>query len=213
MEGHELRRVRAQDLLELSRRPGVEAALLALGVRVDGRDERALGRGHVAQEEVGRAARHPGQLAPPRHLPGLGVGHRQQRVVVEHLLEVWDEPFRVGRVAVEAAPHLVLEAPGGHPLQGEHRHVQRPRVARPAVVAQEEAHREARRELGGALQPPVALVEGAGEELDRPGNGLGPRHGLGRHARAAQRGAHGLARLQQPIALLGQAPAHELPAF
>ena len=106
-----------QHVAHLALRPDEELALLALGIGVGGRVERAFGRGHLAQHVVQGLAQHPGEVGPAGHLPGLGVGHRQQGVVVQHLLEVGDQPALVGRVAVEAAADLVVHAPGGHLLQ------------------------------------------------------------------------------------------------
>ena len=53
----------------------------------------------------------------PRDLPRVDVQADQERVVVEHLLEVRDEPSLVGRVAVEPAAELVVDAAAGHPVE------------------------------------------------------------------------------------------------
>ncbi len=45
-------------------------------------------------------------------------------IVVEHLLEVRDEPEPIGRVAVIAAGQLVADAASGHSIEREQDHVQ-----------------------------------------------------------------------------------------
>ena len=52
----------------------------------------------------------------------MEVRRDEQRVVVEHLLEVRDEPALVDRVAVEAAADQVVHASGGHGVErlGDH---------------------------------------------------------------------------------------------
>ena len=53
-----------------------------------------------------------------RRLVGLQVEPGEERVVVEHLLEVRYEPVGVDGVAGEAAAEVVVDAPVGHPAQG-----------------------------------------------------------------------------------------------
>ena len=84
----------------------------------------------------------PSATSPPllvaRHLPRREVRAREQRVVVEHLLEVRHEPDRVDRVAVEAAAELVVDAAVGHAPQRAQRHRERLLAAAAAVHAQQE---------------------------------------------------------------------------
>ncbi len=61
-----------------------------------------------AQSSVSSATRR--NSGSPVDLPAVQVGAGEQRVVVEHLLEVGDEPAVVHRVAREAAAHLVVHA-------------------------------------------------------------------------------------------------------
>jgi hypothetical protein len=50
------------------------------------------------------------------------VGTREQRVVVEHLLEVRDGPLRIDAVAGEAAADLIEDPAAGHRAQRLQRH-------------------------------------------------------------------------------------------
>ena len=108
---------RRQDLADRGRRPDVEAPLDPLRVGVERRVEAALGPAHLAQHPVERllAGAPVAPVAEP--LPAVQVGAGEQRVVVEHLLEVGDEPDRVDRVAGEAAAELVVDAAGEHRVE------------------------------------------------------------------------------------------------
>ena len=68
-------------------------------------------------------------------------------VVVEHLLEVRDEPDRVGRVAVEAAAELVVDPAVGHRVERPPRDRERPRVAGRGRAPEEELDRHRLGEL------------------------------------------------------------------
>ena len=93
---------------QLVHAPDVELALDALRVGVERREEAALGRAHLAQRPVERLLGDAPEQRLAGHLPAVQVRAREQRVVVEHLLEVGDEPVRVDRVAREAAADLVV---------------------------------------------------------------------------------------------------------
>ncbi|MFN8588468.1 MAG: hypothetical protein U0704_11795 [Candidatus Eisenbacteria bacterium] len=95
---------RAEHVLELRGRPDVETAFLALAVGVLGAEARALGRRQVARHVRDDPARDFGPARVARREPAVGVRVEDQRLVVEHLLEVRHEPFAVGRVAMEPAP-------------------------------------------------------------------------------------------------------------
>ena len=84
------------------RAPDVEAALDALGVGVQGGGEPAVLGPELGEHEVEGPARDPGVPLDRPWLGTLEVGVGEQRVVVEHLLEVRHEPVRVGAVAVRS---------------------------------------------------------------------------------------------------------------
>ena len=58
-------------------------------------------------------------------LERLQIGDGELALVVEHLLEVRDEPALVDRVAMEAAAELIVHAALGHLAQGQQHHVER----------------------------------------------------------------------------------------
>ena len=101
-------------------RPHVELALDALGVGIERRVEAALGTAHLPQRPVERLAANAPEQRLAGHLPAVQVGPGQQRVVVEHLLEVGTVQVRVHRVAGKAAAHLVVDAASRHRPQRGH---------------------------------------------------------------------------------------------
>ena len=145
----------AEDLAKLLRGPDEEGPLFALAVGVGRRVERARGVGHLPRDRVQHLAGDGPVERVLRRLPALDVRHREQRVVVEHLLEVRHQPLRVGGIAVEAAAHLIVDAAQRHFGQRVLRHPQRLRVAGALPAAQEEAEVEAGRKLG---RPPHAAL-------------------------------------------------------
>ena len=139
--------------------PDVELALLALGVGVERGVEAALGAAHLAERPVERLLGHGPEQRVARDLPAVQVRARQQRVVVEHLLEVGDEPVGVDRVAREAAADLVVHAARGHRAQRVGRHLG-------LTAAEQELDRRGGRELRRSPEAAVRAVVLAPEGLD-----------------------------------------------
>ena len=67
---------------------------------------------------------------------GVEIESRQQGVVIEHFLEMRDQPVGVGGVARESAGDLVVDAAPGHLLQCQIHHLQGPVVVTVAVVSE-----------------------------------------------------------------------------
>ena len=107
---------------DLGRRPRVEQALVAVAVGsgrvgVLGRREPAGVLAQVAQHVLDGLG---DDLAPARLIEGdggVGVDPHQQRLVVEHLLEVRHEPLAIDRVAGEAAADVVVHPAGRHRVE------------------------------------------------------------------------------------------------
>ena len=74
--------------------PDVELALLVLAVGVETRAERAFGRAHFGQGPCDDVARRIREQCLTGRTPGVCVQRKQQRVVVEHFLEMRDRPCR-----------------------------------------------------------------------------------------------------------------------
>ena len=149
--------------------------------------------GHVVERLLGDA---PVALLPGDE-PGVKVRRGEQRVVVEHLLEVGDEPGLVHGVAVEASAELVVHAAGGHPVESRAHHVER--VVAPG--AEQELEVRGRGELRGA---PEAAVGGV--EL-RAKRGHGVRRSAPRSAARSTAGARSPPGSRRP----GRRPAARAP--
>ena len=163
---------------ELRRRPDVVGALGALAVRVERGGEAALRRPQLAEQEV----RDPlGGPDADRGVPP-GVDPQQQRVVVEHLLEVRHHPVGVDAVAGEPAGELVVDPAAGHRLEGLRGHRERPLRA----LAEQELEHHRRRELRRAPEPAPDRVVLASQQVDGGVEGRPPDRGRGRRQRLAQ---------------------------
>ena len=174
----------ARDAHELVPGPDEEPALDALAVRVLGGEERPLGVPELAEQVLAGLGGDAAVALEAGQLPGVHVQTDQQRVVVEHLLEVWDVPSFVRRVPMEAAAKLVVHPAAGHLVQRDRRHVER--LGRPTQVhAQAELQRHGLGELRRAAEPSPARVErtpepGEGRHEDRLGERLGGGPDAGR---------------------------------
>ena len=153
--GERLGPLGAEDLADLGERPDVVLALDALAVGVLGRVEAPFGVGHPAEDVIHRLAGDAGERRVAGRLVGLEVDRGEQGVVVEHLLEVRDEPALVGRVAGEAAAEVVVDAAAGHLVERVPDHVQRVRVAGPRVLAEQDLQVHRVRELGRGAEAAV----------------------------------------------------------
>ena len=151
--------------------PHVEPALVALGVGVQRGGEPALGGRQLAQAEVRGLAGDPLPQPVAGLPPPMQVRAQQQRVVVQHLLEVRHHPGGVDRVPREAAAELVVHAPARHRGQRLAGHDQRPLArcgaGRPGGVTQQELQHHRRRELGSPSESLALLVELPCQRRDR----------------------------------------------
>ena len=111
----------AEDLPHLRVGPHVELALDALAVGVLGRGGPTAGLAEVAQHVVDGLAEHLPEPRLPGQLPAVQVQADEQRVVVEHLLEVRHQPHPIDGVAGEAAAEVVVDPAGRHGVEREGR--------------------------------------------------------------------------------------------
>ena len=205
--GGEQRRLRTQHCLDLRRLPDIEPALLALGIRIERREEAAFGAPHLPAHPVEGRPRRLGAAGIPGDPVRLEVRRNEQRVVVEHLLEVGNEPLAVGGIPVEPAAELIPEPAGGHPRQREPGGRERLRV--PGAVplaempAEQEAQLPARGELGRRAEPAVSPVVGAQQRPHPLPGGFGGEQFAGAGA-ASGEGRRRPQPFEQPGAALQQ---------
>ncbi len=147
--------------------PHVGRTLVAVGISVQAGREGAAGHGHIAQQMVERRLDHLAVTRIRGDLPGVQVGPGQLRVVVEHLLEVRDQPLRIGRIAGEAAAELVVDAARRHGVERSPRHVQRLDIAGAHEAAQEVLDGHRGRELRRATPAATGDVERLAERRRR----------------------------------------------
>ena len=153
---------------QLFRRKDVILALYPLAVGVLAAAESALRVCELRQYIVQRAPDHSPVIGAAALLIRLQIGHCQQGVVVEHLLEVGHQPPPVGGIPGKAAAHMVEEPAPVHMLQGTLRHLPRPHVSRPPGVAEQEQKIMCSRELGGLAKAAPLPVKHPAKER-RPG--------------------------------------------
>ena len=127
--GEEFCILSAERLLDLGETPHIELAFLAFAVGVERRREPAtlgtmsLGTvlldHHLAHEPADRLGDARGVERRLRLAPGLGHHADELRVVVEHLLEMRDEPALVDAVARKPAAEMVVDAALSNMGEGE----------------------------------------------------------------------------------------------
>ncbi len=119
--------------------PHEERSLLPLAIRILSAGEASFGCHHFAQHPLATLAGNACEAFLSRNQVGLEVRGNQERVVVQHLLEVRDQPALVRAVAVKTAPELVVDTPAGHLVQGKRHLVQRILGTGPQVMTQHDA--------------------------------------------------------------------------
>ena len=90
-----------------------------------------------------------------RDLRRLQIADCELRLVVEHFFEVRNEPFRVHRVAVKAAPDMIVDAALGHFPQSERRHFGRLRSRCSRCTADRRAEQEVKHRRPGEFRRPA----------------------------------------------------------
>ena len=166
----ESRRVGVEQRGDLGRGPKVERAFLPLRVGVAGGMEGAVGRGEILEHVVQRLLGDGAEVAGAEQ---VRAGHRtgDERVVVQHLLEVRNQPARIDRVPVEASAGVVADAAGRHAIEcvRRHRHPVRSRAAGP----EQEVEEDRLGKLGRPAEAPVCGIEAAPDGghgvLEEPG--------------------------------------------
>jgi hypothetical protein len=162
---HEVDVLGRHDARHLGGAPDEVLPFLALAVRIGRRVEPTCGVAQVAQHVVEGVLDDAPEARIAGHLVRLEIQTGYLGVVVEHLLEVRHEPVGVDRVAMEAAPDLVVHAAARHPLAGEDDRLEQRRVAGGAVLAQEELERRRMRELRRAAESAFLTVDVREEAL------------------------------------------------
>src|SRR5450759_553946 len=133
--------------------PKVKLALLTLAVGIYCRIERALRRSHLPSDKRKDFVCDSCVPVFPSSLKRLDISDPQERLVVQHLLEMGHQPLRVGRIAVEAKSYLLINAAQPHRLKRSFCHLKRFLTACAIPVSQEEREVVRRRELRRSPEP------------------------------------------------------------
>ena len=173
---HSCRRL-AQYFANLVARPDVELAFESFAVSVFAGIKSPLRTRQIAQHVIADAPGAVGEqpLAPRDCGGAIGVDEDggDQRLVVEHLFEMGNEPFRVGRVTVQPSAQVVVNAAVGDALERDLDGVAVTGVSGCVEGMQQQVHRKTLRELVGAGgNAPQREVERAVNGVGRGGDML-----------------------------------------
>jgi hypothetical protein len=131
---------------------------VAFAVGVERGVEATVGRRHLSLHPGERLLGDATHLGVFGRLPEMDGQAAEQRVVVQHLLEVWHEPDRVDRIPVKATADLVVETASRHVPERLHDDVERPFLAGPAPEPKDEVERHRLRKFGRAAEAAVRLI-------------------------------------------------------
>ena len=174
--GYDLGGVITEDADNLLGSPDEELAFHTLAVGVLGRVESAVRVAHLAQDVVQNALGDfcVGRVA--RGLVSVCVQPGEKRVVVEHLLEVGNQPECVCGVPVKASANLVVHASGGHLVEGQFEHLERERHTSPMIEAEKEFESLRLGELWLKTEAAGSVVELVSQLIERGSqNGISER--------------------------------------
>ena len=150
----------ARPLHQFFPRPDIEESLDSLRVGVFGGVEPSRRVAHVPHQVIECLDGYCPEGILSEFLAGPQIDPRQGGVVVQHFLEVGDQPLPVHRIAGESSTQLIEDPACGHPLQGEAQHGTRAR--RPGFFQQRQEVLKERllAEFGRSAEPAVCRVEG-----------------------------------------------------
>ena len=126
-------------------------------VRIQRGVEATLRRPHIAQHEPQDVPRCVGEKWIVGNLVGLGIRDGELGLVVEHLLKMRHMPNSVGRITMESAADVVVDAAARHLAQRLQRHLQRVFLAGACVIAQKEIEHDRSRELWRGAEASAGL--------------------------------------------------------
>src|SRR5258708_1685305 len=159
----------AEHALDFRDRPNLEHALPGLWLSRSNETVSILGGGeaatrllYLAKHKIENVARGVRIEAVVSDLVGLGVNDGKLCLVVEHLLEMWDEPTRTGGVAVETPAELVVDAAALHRTKRVERHVEGFALAGASVIPNQETQRHWPRKFRRSAKAAVRGVVGRG---------------------------------------------------
>src|SRR5689334_7513539 len=104
----------AQNRRNLLRLPNVELSFLSFAAGIFSAVKSAGLVRHPAEDVIASLARDAAEEGIRSGLIRFEISIGQQRVVVEHLFEMWHEPALVNAVARKPAGEMIVDAAAGH---------------------------------------------------------------------------------------------------
>src|SRR5207247_11174036 len=173
-------------------------------VGIERRIEAAFRRGHLTTDPVDRRDRDATHLIISCCLPQVCAESGEQRVVGQHLLEVWNQPLFSHRVTSESAADLIVDSAAGHFAERGRYHLQRVVCVSSLPIAQKKIEHHRPGKLWSAAK---AAVFGVIALCQRSVNGV--EHLASEASTAPRAGEVGLVDLSQLLRTLRDA----VPSF
>ena len=194
----------AQQGVQLLFAPNIEFPFVAFAVGIERRIEAAFRRGHLTTDPFDGLDRDATNLSISCCLPQVCAESGEQRVVVQHLLEVWNQPLFIHRVTRESAADLIVDSAAGHFAERGRYHLQRVVCICALPIAQKKIEHHRRGKLRSAAK---AAVFGVIALCQRSVNGV--EHLASEASTAPRAGEVGLVDLSQLLRTLRDA----VPSF
>ena len=153
----------AEHGVNFGQRPDVEFALLALGIGVERCAEGALPGRHLARQPCDGLVCPGAKELVVRALVRDPQQLEQECVVVEHLLEMRDQPAVVDRIAREAAAEVIVDTALAHPGERQLHRAVVALVVHALAGAPKELEHHGLRKFGRAAHAAVDGVDHAGD--------------------------------------------------
>src|ERR1044071_989118 len=77
---------------------------------------------HIAKHILQNISRRVCMAVVAAHQESIKVQLRQLRIVIEHFLEVWDQPFTIDGVPRKSPTKVIVDAPRRHPFASMQHH-------------------------------------------------------------------------------------------
>ncbi len=187
----------AENVDDLGLRPHIELSFFAFRIGIERGAKRPLPRGHLARQPGHRLARAGGKQVVSRALISKREQLENEGVVVEHLLEMRDQPALVHGIARESAAEMVVDAALAHARQRKLDQAEVAFIVQAQAGAPEKLEHHGLRELGRAAHPAMDGIDQAGDAIGRA-----VELGRGDHPAALRARALGKTRHQGAAVLL-----------
>ena len=153
-------------------RPHVETAFFAFAVGIDACEHAAFRAGHIAQQPVERVAGDTFDFIAACRLHQKHTKPREERIVVQHLLEMRHDPFAISRIAGKATTDLIADSAACHRQKTLRHGSENSLVAVSRAVTEQKVERHCLRKLRCAAESVVIAVIEAEERIRSRNTGL-----------------------------------------